>query len=321
MSSERATAIGGLPDIDELRALAERRWQQIARERPDLEPAVSLQRALVGRMLAAVRTLEAPQPQLPVDRDEEMIAALARGEHVFSVVAPRADSPVIAGLSVDLCRTLAEGAAAGPAEHLAALLASSTIDPLALVAASIARSEQAVRGAAVHHDVSPDLLWLVGEMAAGPVVHRAARALGRPPTLSALAAWSRGWCPFCASWPALAEFERGGRVLRCSFCAADWRPSRHCCVYCGDDGERFRTIAGDLDRPGRRLECCSACAGYLKSLDVDSPTPFPLLAIEDLASTDLDTLAMDLGFRRPPLPRPSPPCLVDGAPVRFSILP
>jgi hypothetical protein len=36
-------------------------------------------------------------------------------------------------------------------------------------------------------------------------------------------------------------------------------------------------------------------------IDVSTPTPFPLLAIEDLASTDLDAGAMSREYQRPPL--------------------
>ena len=40
---------------------------------------------------------------------------------------------------------------------------------------------------------------------------------------------------------------------------------------------------------------------YTKVIDVATPTPFPLLAIEDLATMDLDQGAMERGYRRPEL--------------------
>ena len=36
-------------------------------------------------------------------------------------------------------------------------------------------------------------------------------------------------------------------------------------------------------------------------IDVQEPTPFPLLAIADLATIELDQGAMDRGYRRPEL--------------------
>jgi hypothetical protein len=41
-------------------------------------------------------------------------------------------------------------------------------------------------------------------------------------------------------------------------------------------------------KPGRRLELCRTCGGFLKTWDVDLVTPFTMVAIEDLASSDLD---------------------------------
>ena len=51
-----------------------------------------------------------------------------------------------------------------------------------------------------------------------------------------------------------------------------------------------------------RVELCSGCGAYLKWLDLPEPTPFELLAVEDLASTSLDILAAQRGFGRPSLP-------------------
>ena len=114
----------------------------------------------------------------------------------------------------------------------------------------------------------------------------------------AVARWSRGTCPACGNWPALAEFFFGERLHRCAYCAAAWRIESRGCTYCGEHGEHFRTIPIDRGRPGKRLEVCRRCGGYLKTIDVASPAPFPLLAIEDFATADLDRAAVAHGFRR-----------------------
>ena len=87
------------------------------------------------------------------------------------------------------------------------------------------------------------------------------------------------------------------------FCALAWALQSPRCVYCGNAGGDFVTAAPDLHRPDRRIELCGACGGYTKVIDVTNPTPFPLLAIEDLATMDLDQGAMGREL--------SPPRLVD----------
>ena len=61
------------------------------------------------------------------------------------------------------------------------------------------------------------------------------------------------------------------------------------------------TAAPDDERKDRRLEVCVSCAGYLKTVDIAALSPFPLLAIADLETMDLDVAAMERGYARPPL--------------------
>ena len=72
-------------------------------------------------------------------------------------------------------------------------------------------------------------------------------------------------------------------------------------MYCGESGEAFVTAAPDEERKDRRVEVCSSCAGYLKTVDVAELSPFPLLSISDIETTDLDVAAMEHRFGRPPL--------------------
>jgi formate dehydrogenase maturation protein FdhE len=73
------------------------------------------------------------------------------------------------------------------------------------------------------------------------------------------------------------------------------------CIYCGNAGEDFVAAAPDVDRPQRRVDLCGRCGAYTKVIGADTETPFPLLAVEDLASLDLDRGAMSRDYRRPPL--------------------
>jgi FdhE protein len=175
-----------------------------------------------------------------------------------------------------------------------------------LLTASLKRDQNAIRTGAVHRGLAPDLLWLVGELAVSPFVYALQQALfggltEDSPLTGALAAWQRGYCPLCGSWPALAEVDATRRVLRCSFCALAWELPAYACVYCGGDDQRFVTAAPDEIRRDRRLELCGGCGAYLKTVDVEALSAFPLLAIADLETMDLDLAAMERGYSRPPL--------------------
>jgi formate dehydrogenase maturation protein FdhE len=61
------------------------------------------------------------------------------------------------------------------------------------------------------------------------------------------------------------------------------------------------TAAPDEARKDRRIEVCATCSGYLKTIDVPELSPFPLLSISDIETTDLDVAAMEHGYQRPAL--------------------
>ena len=93
----------------------------------------------------------------------------------------------------------------------------------------------------------------------------------------------------------------GHRTLRCSFCSSAWELRGYACIYCAEAGEQFVTVAPDDQHPERRLEACRACAGYLKTIDLNDLSPFPSLSISDIETTDLDVAAMQQGYQRPAL--------------------
>jgi FdhE protein len=160
---------------------------------------------------------------------------------------------------------------------------------------------------AAQHELVPDLVWLVAELALSPFAHLLQvqfmdTSADDSPMTAAHRAWDRGFCPACGSWPAVIEAIGGAHVLRCSFCAAGWRLSSYRCLYCANDGETFITAAPDPEQTGRRLQACGGCGAYVKVIELAAPTRFPLVAIEDLASMDLDMAAIERKYLRPPLP-------------------
>ena len=287
-----------------LTELAETRWRRVREARPDLEPALALQKRLLGHVLDAAVVLDGgrlPRLSLP---GKYLAAKLGRG------VPALAGEPIplpVAALAPPLlqcCEALAAGGAGGAAEHIRSAIADGAIDAASLLTASLQRDQAALRTAAVHRGLSPDLLWLVAELAVSPFVHALQRLLlgGATADLdAALDRWDRGYCPACGSWPAVAEVVHGHRTLRCSFCAGAWELTTYACIYCGDAGEKFVTAAPNEERKDRRVEVCSACGGYLKTIDLPELSAFPLLSISDIETTDLDVAAMEHGYRRPAL--------------------
>jgi FdhE protein len=286
---------------------AEQRWRDVLAGRPDLAPALDLQRRLlhlVSDLAATLETGRLPRLSLP---PRYLTAKLARGVPVLAGEPIPQPVAVLRPALGRLCEVLADGGAGEAATHIGDAIMNGSIEPGSLLTASLARNQAAIRTGASHRGLAPDLVWLVAELAVSPFVHALQRSLfghardaGGDLQL-ALDAWNRGYCPACGSWPALAEVVGGHRTLRCSFCSSAWELTTYACIYCEESGEKFVTAAPDEERKDRRLEVCSTCGGYLKTIDLAELSPFPLLSISDIETTDLDVAAMEHGYQRPPL--------------------
>ena len=297
---------------DSLLDSAVRRWDGILDRRPDLKPAVDLQQRLLTLVIQLTHTIDGarlPRLSLP---PKYIATKLTRGVPVFSGEPIPLPVQVLHASLLRLCGALASGGAGEAAEHVKSAIESGGMEAGSLLAASFSRDQTAIRTGAVHRGLAPDLVWLVAELAVSPFAHALQRALfasaapraaenAVPALVAALTSWNRGYCPACGSWPALAEVVGGRRVLRCSFCALAWELTTYACIYCDEDAEPFVTTAPDEERKDRRVEVCTGCAGYLKTVEVPELSPFPLLAIADLETMDLDLAAMERGYARPAL--------------------
>jgi FdhE protein len=287
-------------------ANAASRWAAILATRPELAPAVALQEQLITRVVDLTEIVErAPLPRLSLP-PRYLAAKLTRGIPALAAEPMPLPLQVMTPALLGMCDALARGGAGDTAEHIKSAIVESRFDAGSLLTASFNRDQHAIRAGATHRGLSADLVWLVAELAVSPYVHVLQNVLLSPsvpdPALSAaLATWSHGYCPACGSWPALAEIHDSHRILRCSFCAHAWELKTYACVYCGTANERFVTFAGSVDRPDLRVEICGGCGGYLKTVDVEELSPFPLLAIADLETMELDMMAMEKEYRRPPL--------------------
>lgn len=289
----------------EVLASAERRWQALIEAKPDLQAAVNLQRSLLTLVIDLARTIDdghLPRLSLP---GKYLAVKLSRGVPVLSGEPIPLPAGLLKPALLRFCDELAAGGAGDVAAHIGAAIKSGRVDAGSLLTASLARDQEAIRTGATHMGLAPDLAWLVAELAVGPVAHALQRTLFATPGSGALAdalvAWNRGYCPACGSWPALAEVVGGRRFLRCAFCAATWERTIYACVYCDEQGEAFVTAAPDPQRPDLRTELCSSCGAYLKTVDAAEISPFPLVAIADMETMDLDVAAMDHHYGRPPL--------------------
>ena len=295
---------------------AERRWLRLVDARPDLAAAVDLQRVLVTRsveLLAQTRLIVRGASAAPAD----LLDRLARQRVPVLDLAVDLDVDRVLPFLLGFCDDFASGGAGDPARRVRAVLERGEIEPGSLLRASLARRQEAIRQRANHVGVAPDLVWLVAELAVGPVAwrlqHEALVSDASAPLAvrDALRDWSRGECPACGSWPALAEVRDGRRHARCSFCGADWLPRAEACVYCSAAGETFLAAAADQPATGRHIEFCRACGGYLKRIELPAATTFAILPVLDLETSDLDVLAVGRGYARPsmrPVAEPEAPC-------------
>ena len=289
----------------EIAELAERRWDAVVAARPDLAPAIALQRRLIAIVSELARALEhgrLPRLSLP---PKYLAAKLARGVPVLAGEPIPLPVPVLAPALARFCDALADAGAGDAATHIRDAIVTGNIEAGSLLSASLGRQQAAIRTGATHRGLAPALVWLVAELAVSPFVHALQTLLLSAATdeglVRALGAWDHGYCPACGSWPALAEVVGGHRTLRCSFCSSAWEPRTYGCIYCADRSDQFVTAAPDEHRKDRRIEACGACGGYLKTIDLTALSPFPLLSITDIETTDLDLAAMDHRFQRPAL--------------------
>ncbi|MGE3956733.1 MAG: formate dehydrogenase accessory protein FdhE [Vicinamibacterales bacterium] len=295
-----------VPPVDHLTCLdlANRRWEGMLQVKPELGPAVALQRRLIGVVADLTATLAAGRPprlSLPAryvtTKLRSGIPALT-GEPVPVPVEQL--RPALNGLVT----ALADGGGGEATRLIRVALDEGKVDAGALLTLTLRREQALLRSFATKAGLGHDLLWLVCDLAVGPFAHALLQTvLGDAPPGSPLRAaldeWSRGYCPHCGSWPAYAEHRGTCRRLRCSFCAAAWDLPFGSCVYCGAADAAPASVVPDDRRPARGVESCTSCRGYIKLVDEPASLPFPLLPLVDLDSMDLDILAMQRGAARP----------------------
>jgi FdhE protein len=198
-------------------------------------------------------------------------------------------------------RVLALAAEAGPeAIDLRAAAADVALDARAFLEAAVNADGERLEALARSLDIDPDALAAVATLAVMPLLQALRRRFG---SLEALdPRWHEGHCPICGGWPHLAE-QRGlerTRRLRCARCGGDWAQPGVRCPYCGVVGHEARAaLVSEQDGEARKVETCSACRGYLKSVATLRAWAGDEVALIDLATVDLDLVALEREFERP----------------------
>ena len=278
--------------------LADARWAELGAKSPVLAPAITLQRRLVRLLVDASAGLD---DVTPLTVSSESI----RDKRLRGLPAMRNERVTIPAnlkeILPPICRALAEGGAGDSARHIEHALLDKTLDADSLLGVSLARDRKAIRTSSLHMGFSPDLVWLIGELGSCSLANRLQELLTARAPVSA-DEWNRGYCPFCGSWPAFIETRDRARTLRCSFCAQGWELLSRRCLYCGNAESSFVIAAPQQHLPERCIELCARCGCYTKVLELRAPTLFPLVALEDLATMDLDHAAMEKDYHRPDLP-------------------
>ena len=295
-----------LPRVDRAtcRALAEARWHGMATAKPDLAPAIALQRKLIGLvddLAAQFGAGRVPRLSLP---PRYLTTKLRAGIPALSGEPIQVPIDVLQPTFVELCRALAQGGGGEATLQILTAAESGQLDVRSVLLLALQRQQGALRVAATRAGLGHDLLWLVADLGISPFAHALLGSLfgaAPEPLAAALNAWGRGYCPLCGSWPTLIERLGDARRLRCSLCASAWDLPDGSCVYCGEHGGSFGVITPDPSRSGRTIDTCRTCKGYTKAVDTVASAPFPLVAITDLDSMDLDLFAMQASFTRPAL--------------------
>ncbi|MEW5771912.1 MAG: formate dehydrogenase accessory protein FdhE [Thermodesulfobacteriota bacterium] len=116
-------------------------------------------------------------------------------------------------------------------------------------------------------------------------------------------AWEHGHCPVCGRPPLIAELagKEGVRMLTCSFCHARYRAPRMMCAFCGERDHAKLPFFTVEEEPGYRVDVCSTCKRYIKTIDFRSLDRVPVPLLDDLDSLALDMVASREGYGRPTL--------------------
>jgi FdhE protein len=215
-------------------------------------------------------------------------------------IAGDTTAPLVSGavLSVD------GGLAARFVDALVRTAGAAALGPKSAVAvldAAVAQDREQLLAIATTAGIEGALLVALAPLAASPLLQACARAWHArvPPH------WDGAACPVCGAWAAVMEARGVERVyrLRCARCGADWGAEPVRCPYCGErDHEKLVGLVSDGKGDVRRVEACTVCLGYVKSVTTLTACAPEDVGLLDLSTVELDVAALEHGYTRPARP-------------------
>jgi len=283
--------------------MLERRMGALLASRPDLLPALSLEAELLRESMAEVRP---PDLRLRHLSTAEALQKLRAGVPLLHDERLGLDVHYAADLFERLLNVVVRHEdlreATAMAQPLIAAATEGRLDPNALFTEAFLRHQDHLGVLAATAGVEADFLFTLAILAVAPIARACAARLALViEQLDDQISWRHGYCPMCGGPPLLGEL-RGVELrlfLRCAMCGLAWRSRRLFCPFCEtDDYHALRTLKVEGDhRFGAQL--CDGCGAYLKVGNAFEPPPAEVLALDDLASADLDVLAVERGYTRP----------------------
>lgn len=288
---------------DTLLQRLDRRVAALTASHPDLRDALGLQHAIIRTQL------QVPRPpalgSFPLPR-QQVVARVGDGVPVLHDQPVAVDVPFAA----DLLRRL-QMALAPRFDALGDVTGGGRLDLDGLFAEAFVQHPDHVAEIARATGLEAGLLSALAALSVAPILRAYAARLA--PVLGPavgpvddgapdMAVWDRGYCPVCGGWPLLGELRGVDEAawLRCAACGSGWAVRRPDCPYCGNaDCESLTTIRFE-GQQRFDLNVCERCTGYLKVAHTFEPAPAEVLALDDVASLQLDLAAAERGLQRPP---------------------
>src|SRR5262249_18284633 len=131
-------------------AVASARWDAILLIRPDLTPAIDLQRKLIGPVIALsdrIQQRRLPPLSLPA---KDVAAKLAKAIPPLAAEPIPIPTAVLKPTLIDLCIELGRGGAGEAAEHIRTAIDAGTLDAGSLLTASLGRDQKAIQTGGAH---------------------------------------------------------------------------------------------------------------------------------------------------------------------------
>jgi FdhE protein len=219
--------------------------------------------------------------------------------HIRERRAP--DSPLLEAATLRVDTVAASGLVMRLAGELG-ILNVNRVDPLSLILLGVERDSETADVLASRLAIPADIVVVLAQLSSLPLLLNAAKTLDS----DASRTWQRGYCPVCGAWPSMAEMRgiQRERRMRCGCCGSDWLLPVLRCAFCDEiDHQKLGFLLNEEGAHHVRVETCSNCRGYLKTLTTLGSLPFATLAMKDVSTIAYDLAAQDRGYVRPARPR------------------